>query len=127
MGIITTTVKWSVKAGLIGGPVYVAHNAGLFGSADQAQSGLKQIKSDVKDNVSTYVPKEVLENVPEVPKVDMKDYIPTIDISPDIRGLWNKGVLATFSGLANAPTSVKTYTNDVITYVQEQVNAEEKK
>ena len=33
MGIITNTLKWSVKLGLGGGTVFVAHQAGLFGKS----------------------------------------------------------------------------------------------
>ena len=46
--------------------------------------------------LTEYVPKEVLDyapEMPEIPKVDVKEFIPNVDLSftSDIRGLWNKG------------------------------------
>lgn len=129
MGIITTTVKWSVKLGLAGGSIYVANQAGLFGTADQAEQGLKQLKTDVAQ-LPKNLPQEVRDVVPEVPKVEFKDLIPDlpkVDFSPDVRGLWNKAVLFTFSGLANAPQATKTYAGDVVQYLQNQLEEGSKK
>jgi len=137
MGIITNTLKWSVKLGLGGGTVFVAHQAGLFGTADEAQAGVVKLEkdfNDVNENVNKqlteYVPKEVLDyapEMPEIPKVDVKEFIPNVDLSftSDIRGLWNKGVMVVFSGLANSPEAAKVYSSDVVQYVKDQINASE--
>ena len=105
MGIITNTLKWSVKLGVGGGTVYIAHQAGLFGTSDQAQVGVKTLEKDYNNlnedvnkqitQYSEYLPKEVLDYVPEIPKVDVKEFIPDIDLSvtSDMRGLWNKGLV----------------------------------
>ena len=120
MGIklITNTLKWSIKLGVGGGTVYIAHQAGLFGTSDQAQVGVKTLEKDynnlseeVPKQITQYVPKEVFDYVPEIPKVDVKEFIPDIDLSvtSDMRGLWNKGVMTVFSGLANSPETTKMY------------------
>ena len=107
IGIITNTLKWSIKLGVGGGTVYIAHQAGLFGTSDQAQVGVKTLEKDYNNlnlnedvnkqitQYSEYVPKEVLDYVPEIPKVDVKEFIPDIDLSvtSDMRGLWNKGLV----------------------------------
>ena len=105
MGIIANTLKWSVKLGVGGGTVYIAHQAGLFGTSDQAQVGVKTLEKDYNNlsedvnkqitQYSEYVPKEVLDYVPEIPKVNVKEFIPDIDLSvtSDMRGLWNKGLV----------------------------------
>jgi len=133
MGTITNTLKWSVKLGVGGGTVYIAHQAGLFGTSDQAKVGVKTLEKDynnlsedvnkLNNQITQYVPKEVLDYVPEIPKVDVKEFIPDIDLSvaSDIRGLWNKGVMTVFSGLANSPETTKKYSNDVIEYVKTQI------
>ena len=118
MGLIVNTVKWSVKIGLGGGAIYLAHQNRLFGTADEAQDGLKQLKTDVKTTISQNVPKEVMDNVPEV---NVKDIIPVeVNLSGDARSLWNRGVFATFAALVNAPESIKGYTKDLVKYVEEQ-------
>ena len=118
MGLIVNTVKWSVKLGLGGGAIYLAHQNRLFGTADEAQDGLKQLKTDVKTTISQNVPKEVMDNVPEV---NVKDIIPVeVNLSGDARSLWNRGVFATFAALVNAPESIKGYTKDLVKYVEEQ-------
>jgi len=133
IGIIANTLKWSIKLGVGGGTVYIAHQAGLFGTSDQAQVGVKTLEKDYNNlnedvnkqitQYSEYVPKEVLDYVPEIPKVDVKEFIPDIDLSvtSDMRGLWNKGVMTVFSGLANSPETTKKYSNDVIEYVKTQI------
>ena len=105
IGIIANTLKWSIKLGVGGGTVYIAHQAGLFGTSDQAQVGVKTLEKDYNNlnedvnkqitQYSEYVPKEVLDYVPEIPKVDVKEFIPDIDLSvtSDMRGLWNKGLV----------------------------------
>ena len=105
IGIITNALKWSIKLGVGGGTVYIAHQAGLFGTSDQAQVGVKTLEKDYNNlnedvnkqitQYSEYVPKEVLDYVPEIPKVDVKEFIPDIDLSvtSDMRGLWNKGLV----------------------------------
>ena len=123
MGIITKSIKWSLKLGIAGGSIYLANEAQVFGQVDQAQNGIAKLKTDVKKTIPEYVPKEVLDIVPEMPTIDVKEMIPEMpDVKPDIRGLWNKGVMATFSGLANSPTTIKNYSNDVAVYVKEQMN-----
>lgn len=126
MGIITQTIKWSLKLGAGAAPIYVAHTSGIFGTADQAQNGLKQLKTDVKEAVPQYVPKEVLENVPEVPSIEIpnvKEMLPDVSaVTPDLRGFWNKGVLFSFNALANAPEAAKSYSNDLVVYIQDQVS-----
>ena len=123
MGIITKSIKWSLKLGIAGGSIYLANEAQVFGQVDQAQNGIAKLKTDVKKTIPEYVPKEVLDIVPEMPTIDVKEIIPEMpDVKPDIRGLWNKGVMATFSGLANSPTTIKNYSNDVAVYVKEQMN-----
>merc|ERR1712062_388500 len=97
--------------GLSGGTVYLAHQNGLFGNADQAQQGLKQLKSDVKTTISQNIPKEVMDSVPEIPEVN---------INGDARGLWNRGVLATFAALVNAPESIKGYSKELVKFVEDQ-------
>lgn len=130
MGIIANTLKWSVKLGVGGGTVYIAHQAGLFGTSDQAQVGVKtlekdrkNLKEDVNKQITQYVPKEVLDYVPEIPKVNVKEFIPDVDLSvtSDMRGLWNKGVMTVFSGIANSPEATKKYSDDVIEYVKTQM------
>jgi len=133
IGIITNTLKWSIKLGVGGGTVYIAQQAGLFGTSDQAQVGVKTLEKDYNNlsedvnkqitQYSEYVPKEVLDYVPEIPKVDVKEFIPDIDLSvtSDMRGLWNKGVMTVFSGLANSPETTKKYSHDVIEYVKTQI------
>ena len=126
MGIISKSLKWSIKLGTAGGSVYVAHQYKIFGPADQAENSLQNLQNDGKTAIPGYIPKEVLENVPEMPEiptVDIKDMIPELpDLKPDIRGLWNRGVMATFTGIANSPTLVKTYSNDLVVFLQEQMN-----
>ena len=124
MGFIFTTIRTGVKVGLAGTAVYGAHYYGFTGSADQAEKGVKAIKTDFYEILPQYIPKEVLENVPEIPKVDLKDVVPTVEFefNLDARGLWNKGVLAAFGGLANSPNSVKGYSNDLVTYLGNQLN-----
>ena len=124
MGFIFTTIRTGVKVGLAGTAVYGAHYYGFTGSADQAEKGVKAIKTDFNEILPQYIPKEVLENVPEIPKVDLKDVVPTVEFefNLDARGLWNKGVLATFGGLANSPNAVKGYSNDLVTYLGNQLN-----
>ena len=53
------------------------------------------LNEDVNKQITQYVPKEVLDYVPEIPKVDVKEFIPDIDLSvtSDMRGLWNKGLV----------------------------------
>ena len=121
MGFIVPTLKWSVKLGLSGGTVYLAHQNGLFGNADQAQQGLKQLKSDVKTTISQNIPKELMDSVPEIPEVNVKDIIPVeVNINGDARGLWNRGVLATFAALVNAPESIKGYSKELVKFVEDQ-------
>ena len=121
MGFIGTTLKYSIKLGLGGGTVYLAHQNGLFGTADQAQQGLKQLKSDVKTTISQNVPKEVMDSVPEIPEVNVKEMIPVeVNLNGDIRSYWNRGVLATFSALVNSPEAIKRYSKDLVKYVEEQ-------
>ena len=119
MGLIVNAVKWGVKLGVPGSAVYVAHYHNLFGSANDAQKGLEQLKKTSND----LVPKEVMENVPDVNLSEFKDMIPAVEFnfSTDARSLWNKGVFATIGAMANAPTYVKGYTQDVIKYVNEQM------
>ena len=133
--IITTTmktIKWSVKLGIGFGGVYLGHQRGLFGSSEQAQHGLEQLKSDVNDFIVScpimsyrdHVPKEVLENVPDIklpdikaPDVKLPDFINIKDMS------WNKFVWASFSAGAHAPQAIKNYSNDVVVYIQEQIDS----
>ena len=103
LGLIKNTIKWSAKLGIAGGTIYIANDAGLFGTADQAESGVKKLEKDYHEGlkevneviIPQYVPKELLDYVPEVPKIDVKEFMPDIDINftSDIRGLWNKGVI----------------------------------
>ena len=121
MGFIVNTVKWSVKLGLAGGSVYVAQQNGIFGTADQAQNGLKQLKSDVKNTINQNVPKEVMDSVPDIPEVNVKEMIPVeVNLNYDARSLWNRGVLATFAALVNSPEALKGYSKDLVKYVEEQ-------
>ena len=124
MGFIFTTIRTGIKVGLAGGAVYGAHYYGFMGSADQAEKAVKAVKTDFNEILPQYIPKEVLENVPEIPTVDLKDVVPTVEFefSLDGRGLWNKGVLATFGALANSPNAVKGYSNDLVTYLSNQLN-----
>ena len=51
----------------------------------------------------------------------MKDIIPVeVNINGDARGLWNRGVLATFAALVNAPESIKGYSKDLVKFVEDQ-------
>ena len=48
--------------------------------------------------MTQYVPKEVLDYAPEIPKIDYKEYIPELpeidlSVTSDVRGLWNKGLV----------------------------------
>lgn len=133
MGIITKSIKWSLKLGIGAAPIYVAHTSGIFGTVDQAEKGIKQLKTDVKETIPQYVPKEVLDTVPEVPAIEipnLKEMLPDVGaVAPDLRGFWNTGVLFSFNALANAPQAAKSYSNDLVVYIQEQMsdNNEQKK
>lgn len=130
MGILGKSLLWSVKMGTAGGALYVVHRANLFGSAEEAQQGYAQLKVDVQEGVPHYVPKEVLEYVPEVPQVDVKSLLPeglNFNIEPDVRGLWNKGVLLSFGALLQAPEATKTYANDLVIFIQKQMGDDGKK
>jgi len=119
MGFIVNTVKWGVKLGIPASALYVAHHHNLFGTANEAQKGVDQLKTNCND----LVPKEVMENVPDVNLSEIKDMIPAVEFSfsTDARSLWNKGVFATVGAIANAPTHVKGYSQDVVKYVNEQM------
>ena len=81
------------------------HLYDFSGTADEAQAGVVKLEKDFNDinkdvnkQLTEYVPKEVLDyapEMPEIPKVDVKEFIPNVDLSftSDIRGLWNKGMI----------------------------------
>ncbi len=122
MGFLVTTIKWGTKLGLAGGTVYVANQYGLFGNAEQSREGWFQLK----DTVHRAIPKEVLDQTPEMPTVNTKDYLPDVEIASmgqNARGYWNRGVLASFAAMANAPTALRGYGNDMINFVSEQMKA----
>ena len=124
MGFIVTSLKWGTKLGLAGGSVYVAYQYSLFGSSEQSLRGWRQIK----DNVTSQIPKEVKDQTPEMPTLNMSEYMPNVEVASvgqNARGYWNRGVMATFAALANSPTTIKGYGNDLVNYVSEQMKIED--
>ena len=125
MGFLTNTIKWSAKLGVGGGALYLVNQKKLFGNVDQAENGVKEMQSDV-NNLRQYVPKEGLEGLSDVADKmkEMTKDLPELKLTSSEtgpRGLWNKGVLASFRGITYAPQAIKNYTNDVVVYIKEEM------
>lgn len=138
MGFIFTTIKTAskltTKLVLAGGTVYGANYYGFFGSYEESKNAYKSLKSDFNEVLPQYIPKEalepMLENAPEIPKVDLSEIVP-IEFSlenatgtPSRERLWNRGVLATFNALANSPSAMSNYSQDFLNFLKDQMNTE---
>ena len=128
MNFIIKTNKFFIRAGIkFGipvGSVYGAHYYGFFGTSDQAQKAVEKLQSDIKQAKQytlQYIPKEVLDKLGELPRVNFNEMVP-LDLSsaklpqlPDnTRSLWNRGVLFTFSAIANSPNSIPNAIENLI-------------
>jgi hypothetical protein len=123
MGLMTTSLKWGTKIGLAGGSVYLASHQGLFGTAEQATQGVATLKTSVTDAIPQYVPQEIIDGVPALPSTPSLSEMIPFEVSHDARGYWNKGVIASFGAVANAPNALGGYSKDLVNYVSDQVAA----
>ncbi|XP_018417181.1 PREDICTED: MICOS complex subunit MIC13 [Nanorana parkeri] len=102
-------VKFTTKAVLAGGAVYVAYDYGLLGSGNRGEEALKKTTAAVPPAVHEWADYFGLQ-LPSTPKLDFS-----------LCESWNWGVQKSVSALSSAPTKVCEYTADSWKYVKDLV------
>ncbi|XP_053558842.1 MICOS complex subunit MIC13 [Bombina bombina] len=102
-------LKFTIKASIAGGAVYVAYDQGLLGSGIQGEDVLKKTKAAVPPAIkewSDYFGWQL----PSPPKLDFS-----------VRESWNWGVQQSVSALSSAPSKACEYSSEGWKYVKEMV------
>ncbi|KAM9329697.1 MICOS complex subunit MIC13 [Gastrophryne carolinensis] len=102
-------LKFTTKAAVAGGAVYVAYDYGLLGSGAQGEEVLKKSKEAVPPAVNEWADYFGLQ-LPSTPKLDFS-----------LCESWNWGVQRSVSTLSAAPTKVCEYTVDGWNYLKDLV------
>ncbi|XP_008549133.1 MICOS complex subunit MIC13 homolog QIL1 [Microplitis demolitor] len=94
MGII----RFAVKSSVAGGLVYWTVQEGLWGSSDDSINFYNRIYSTVAPYVKNNIPKEVVNELPE---------LPSVNAMANCAGcMWNKGVKTSIRFIADLPDHI---------------------
>ncbi|KAH0566758.1 MICOS complex subunit MIC13 homolog QIL1 [Cotesia glomerata] len=94
MGII----KFAVKSSVAGGIVYWTIQEGLWGHSDESINFYNRIYSTVSPYVKKNIPKEVVNELPELPSVN--------SMANWTGCMWNKGVKTSIRFIADLPDHI---------------------
>ncbi|XP_017796233.1 PREDICTED: MICOS complex subunit MIC13-like [Habropoda laboriosa] len=89
-------LRFTIKSTIVGGIVYYTYEEGLWSNGEETAKLYKKIYVNVAPYVKENIPKEVTQELSELPSV--------IHISTFMKTSWNKGVINTMEFISNLPT-----------------------
>ncbi|XP_017764115.1 PREDICTED: MICOS complex subunit MIC13-like [Eufriesea mexicana] len=95
-----------VKATVVGNVVYYTYAEGLWSKPEETAKLYKKICVNVAPYVKENVPKEIIEEIAQLPSVT--------DITSFIKTSWNQGVMTSMEFLSDLPTY--TYNSSISLY-----------
>ncbi|XP_065206453.1 MICOS complex subunit MIC13 homolog QIL1 [Planococcus citri] len=114
---MTGLLKFSVKAGILGGAVYYSRDIGVWADSDTTyELGKKSIAY-----LTPYINK--LEKEVPIP-VDLKNLPSSEDACRTVKTYWNRGVISSITFIEKIPSNISYYSCQGISYISEQIQQE---